>query len=52
MTEEPLTWDDEYLDHVEELLDALADGYGINSPGPEDAESYREMLNDLRESRP
>lgn len=52
MTKEPITWDEEYLDHVEELLDALADGFGINAPNDEDADAYQAMLDDLQDARP
>lgn len=51
MSKEPVTWDSEYFDHVEELLDALSDGYGINAPGEEDEAHYEEMLADLRQER-
>jgi hypothetical protein len=51
MSKEPVTWDSEYFDHVEELLDALSDGYGINAPGEEDEAHYEKMLADLRDAR-
>lgn len=49
---EPIVLDSDDLDHVEELLEALSEGYHIISEDPEKQEQYEAMLERLQEARP
>jgi hypothetical protein len=52
VTREPLVLDSEDVDHIEELLETLADGYHILGPDEEKREQYERMYDRLQEARP
>jgi len=52
VTREPLVLDSEDVDHIEELLENLADGYHILGPDEEKREQYERMYDRLQKARP
>jgi len=52
VTREPLVLNSEDVDHIEELLETLADGYHILGPDEEKREQYEGMYDRLQEARP
>lgn len=48
---EPLVMDSDDLDHIEEMLEALSEGYHIVSEGPEKHEFYAGLHERLQEER-
>ncbi|WP_372611561.1 hypothetical protein [Halomonas sp.] len=52
MAREPLVLDTEDLDHIEELLETLSEGYHVLGPDEEKREQYEGMHKRLQESRP
>mgnify|MGYP006276935967 CR=1 FL=1 len=49
---EPLVMDSEHLDHLEELVEALSEGYHVIAETPERRAYYEALLEELRNSRP
>lgn len=49
---EPLVMDTEDLDHIEEMVEALSEGYHIIAETPEKRDYYTNLLDRLQEARP
>ncbi|UBF22199.1 hypothetical protein HRTV-2_gp51 [Halorubrum virus HRTV-2] len=50
---EPLVMHSEDLDHIEEMVEALSEGYHINAPTTDETRDYySELLDRLQEARP
>lgn len=52
MVREPVVLESGDLDHIEDVLETLAEGYHILSPDEAKQQQYQAMLERLQETRP